>query len=66
MSCQSESAGLHKTVNMVVFAIKCNENNNPKGRALMQMYRVVPKTKRGNSKADVITHLHFNINFKDN
>ena len=46
--CQSECACLHKTVNMVVFFVKNNENTYPKGRALMQMYRVVPKTKRGN------------------
>ena len=36
-----------KTVNMVVFFVKSNENTYPKGRALMQMYRVVPITKRG-------------------
>ena len=29
------------------FLLKVNENINPKGRALMQMYRVVPETKRG-------------------
>ena len=40
--CQSECACLHKTVNMVVFFVKSNEN----GRALMPMYRVVPITKR--------------------
>ena len=39
---------LHKTVKMVVFFVKNNENTYPKGRALMQMYRVVPITKRGN------------------
>jgi len=33
---------------MVVFFAKSNENNYPKGRAFMQMYRVVPITKRGN------------------
>ena len=33
---------VHKTVNMVVFFVKSNENTYPKGRALMQMYRVVP------------------------
>jgi len=33
---------------MVVFFVKSNENTYPKGRALMQMYRVVPITKRGN------------------
>ena len=37
---------LHKTVNMVVFFVKSNENTYPKGRALMQLYGVVPKTKR--------------------
>ena len=44
--CQSECACLHKTVNMVVFFVKSNENTYPKGRALVQMYRVVPITKR--------------------
>mgnify|MGYP000561975989 CR=1 FL=1 len=39
---------LYKIVNMVVFFVKSNENTYPKGRALMQMYRVVPITKRGN------------------
>ena len=43
--CQSECACLHKTVNMVVTFVKSNENTYPKGRALMQMYRVVPITK---------------------
>ena len=46
--CQSECACLHRTVNMVVFFVKSTENTYPKGRALMQMYRVVPITKRGN------------------
>jgi len=40
--CQSECTCLHKTVNMVVFFVKSNENTYPKWRALMQMYRVVP------------------------
>ena len=35
-------------LNMVVFLVKSNENTYPKGRALMQMYRVVPITNRGN------------------
>jgi len=35
------------TVKLVVF--KNNEITYPKGRALMQMYRVVPQTKRGNA-----------------
>jgi len=48
--CQSESTCLHKTVNMVVFFVKSNENTYPKGRALMPMYRVVPITKRQNLK----------------
>jgi len=43
---QSECACLHKTVNMVVFFVKSNANTYPKGRALMQMYRVVPITKK--------------------
>ena len=46
--CQSECTCLHKTVNMVVFFVISNKNAYPKGRALMQMYRVVPITKRGN------------------
>jgi len=33
---------------MAVFLVKSNENTYPKGRALMQMYRVVPIMKRGN------------------
>jgi len=44
--CQSDCACLYKTVNMVVFFVKSSENTYPKGRALMQMCRVVPKTKR--------------------
>jgi len=43
--CQSECACLHKSVIMVVFCVKINENTYPKGRALMQMYRVVIKRK---------------------
>ena len=46
--CQLECACLHQTVNMVVVLISFNENTYPKGRALVQMYRVVPQTKRGN------------------
>ena len=46
--CQSECTCLNKTVNMVVFFVESNGNTYPKGRALMQMYRVVPITKRGN------------------
>ena len=44
--CQTECTCLHQTVNMVVFFVKSNENTYSKGRALMQMYRVVPITKR--------------------
>jgi len=40
--CQTEWPCLHKTANNVVFFVKSNENLYPKGRALMQMYRVVP------------------------
>jgi len=35
---------------MVVFFSKYNENTFPKGRALMQMYRDVPQTKRVNDQ----------------
>jgi len=52
--CQSECACLHKTVNMVVFSVKSNENTYSKGRALMQMYKVAPITKRGNCPYSVI------------
>jgi len=45
--CQSECTCLHKTVNMVVVYVKSDENTYPKGRALTQMYRVVPQTIRG-------------------
>ena len=48
--CQSECACLHKTVNMMVFFAKSNENTYPKGRALMQICRVVPITKRVNTR----------------
>ena len=34
---------------MVVFFVKSNENAYQKGRALMQMYRVIPQTRRGNT-----------------
>jgi len=33
---------------MVVFFVKSNEHTYPNGRSLMQMYRVVTTTKRGN------------------
>jgi len=42
----SECACLHKTVNIVVFYVNSNENTNPKGKALMQIYRVVPQMKK--------------------
>ena len=45
--CRSECACLHKTVNMVVFFVKSNENTYLKGRAFMQIYKVVPQTTRG-------------------
>jgi len=47
--CQSECACLRKTVNMVVFFDKSNKNSYPKVRALLQIYRVIPIMKRGNS-----------------
>jgi len=42
---------------MVVFFVKSNENTYPQGRALMQMYRVVPITNRWNS----CTRMSFNV-----
>ena len=48
MLCQSECACLYQTVNMVVFFVKSNENTYPKGKSILQMYRVVPITKSGN------------------
>jgi len=44
--CQSECACLHKTVITEVFFVKSNENTYPKGRSLMQLYRVVPQVKK--------------------
>ena len=51
--CQIECACLHQTVNRVFFSTKNNENTYPKWRALMQMYRVVPKSKRENWVIDL-------------
>ena len=56
--CQSECACLHKTVNMVVFFDKSNENTFPKGRSLMHMYRVVPISKRGNMLRVFLSGFH--------
>jgi len=39
---------------MLVFVVKRDENTYPQGRALMQMYRVVPLTKRGNYVGPVV------------
>jgi len=33
---------------MEVVFVKSKENTYPKWKSLMQMYRIVPKTKRGN------------------
>jgi len=52
-----------KTVNMVVFFVKRNENTYSKGRALMQIYRVVPIRKRGNSHAQVFCVVNAYISF---
>jgi len=51
--CQLRCTCEHKTINMVVFFVKSNENTYPKGRALMPMYRVVPETKRGSWLQDL-------------
>jgi len=53
--CQSECACLHRILNIVIFIVKSIENTYPKGRALMQLYRVVPITKRGNILQLVLT-----------
>ena len=45
--CQSEYTCLHKAVNMEVFFVKSKENTYSKGKALVQMYRVVTITKEG-------------------
>ena len=67
--CQSECACLHKTVNMVVFCfVKSNENTYPNERALMQMYRVVPITKRGTRSYVCISKVlmsTFRLSYKD-
>jgi len=44
---------------MVVFFVKSNDNTYPKGRALVQMYRVVPITKRRNMKVQQTHMLSF-------
>jgi len=44
--CQSECACLDKTVNMVVFFVKHDENTYLKGSAILQMYRIVPQIKK--------------------
>jgi len=51
--CQSEYACLHPTANMVhvVSFFKNNENTYPKGRALIQMCRVILQTKSWNFNA---------------
>ena len=66
--CQSECACLHQTVNTVVFFVKSDENTYPKGRALIQMYRVVAITKRGNCVSSLfkqvyLIHLHRPVRF---
>ena len=47
---QSDCACLHQTVNMAVFFVKVMKIPTQKGTTLLQMYRVVPQTKIGNSK----------------
>jgi len=39
----------HVYIKQYSFLLKINENTYTKGRALMPMQRVVPKTKRGSS-----------------
>ena len=49
---------LHKTVNMVVFFFKLLKIQTSKGRALIQLYRVVSK-KRGNYQQYTTTEINF-------
>jgi len=58
VSCQSECACLHKTVNVVVFFVKRKDKTYPKGRALIPMYGVVPITKRGDMRVMQIMYKH--------
>ena len=48
VSWQPKWASLHQTVNMVISFLKIMKIPNPKGRELIQMYRVVPQTKTTN------------------
>ena len=52
--CQSERGCLHKTVKILVFFTKNKENFYPKGKALIQMYRIVSQTKIGKYKGSFI------------
>ena len=45
VSCQPKWASIYQTVNMVISFLKIMKIPNPKGRELIQMYRVVPQTK---------------------
>ena len=56
--CQSDCACLHTTVNMVIFFFKSNENTYTKCRQLIQMYRVVPKTKLGEKDTATLLNPH--------
>ena len=53
-----QCAYLHKTVNMVVFFVKSNENNYPNWRPIMHMYRVVPISKRGIVIENALANIH--------
>ena len=46
---------------MAGFFIKSNENTYTNGRALMQMYRVVPQSKRRNSQCKPLLLFSDNI-----
>jgi len=61
--CQSECACLHKIVKMVDFFLKIIKNTYqyPKGRVLMQMYRVVPQMKSENSIKNYLCNMFFSI-----
>jgi len=55
---QSDCACLHQTLNLAVFFVKVMKIPTQKGTTLLQMYRVVPQTKIGNSKL-ITAHTNF-------
>jgi len=48
ISCYVKDNNIFPCLHNIRSNVKSNENTYPKGRALMQIYRVVPITKSGN------------------